>query len=406
MSAAAAASVKHPTQGWSQIPNSLIENQLAFTRAEFALALIVLRRGDGKPLSDQTWKDWTGLEPRLKKYAIDGLKAKGLEVEGRGNDAKYTFARDRWDAFVRQLNPKKFKARTVGRAVDPKPGAKVHEECRARGCAMLAAQGPQLVGSPEGSTLNLQPVANCAGQEPARPPQPAVDPSGRGDSVSSPLVVISNPQRVAKTAQDIWVKTLAALQALFPLVGVDFLLKLVAVVRAVCFDVSDSELADAIGFAWQMKHKRQQSEALFLYTVPNAVLAKRREKAARQSREPDSELPEDLRGGDMVTPVAEALRGLGAPFAAHLAEVVSLRKRSELAEKDLIPIEDRIIQTGLGQLTEQQIWAIEERVEAELKPYRQKLWSKGQMAEVGKQIRDREVLAALGIPRLCGLLYA
>ena len=97
------------TQGFTTIPNSVVENQLLMTPAELRLVLIVCRRGENT-VSDQHWSNWTGLSPRIKANAIKGLKDKGLTVRGHGNTAKYYFEQDRWNTWLRS-RPRREKAR-------------------------------------------------------------------------------------------------------------------------------------------------------------------------------------------------------------------------------------------------------------------------------------------------------
>jgi len=110
------------TQGYAQIPNSVIECQLLLTPAELAFVLIVCRRGENT-VSDKHWTEWTGREARIKDSAIRGLKEKGLHVRGRGNAAKYHFDRNHWDSWVR-TQPRSKRARTIDRSksVTPKAG--------------------------------------------------------------------------------------------------------------------------------------------------------------------------------------------------------------------------------------------------------------------------------------------
>ena len=127
------------TQGWEKVSRSIIENMGTLSHAELMFTLIILRRTEaGEPVSvsDQTWKDWTRREPRMKRAAIQGLKSKGLVVKGEGDKARYSWAEQSWHAFLRTVQPSE-RARTAGKPVDPKPSQKIHPECRERGCQRL-----------------------------------------------------------------------------------------------------------------------------------------------------------------------------------------------------------------------------------------------------------------------------
>lgn len=285
MSAAASPSLKNVTKGWTPIPVSLIENQAALAPGELRLALVVLRRGDDRPISDTHWTKWTGLSPRLKEYAIKGLREKGLVVEGRGDEAKFSWDGHAWSRYVHTLPPvgEPTKARTAGRSVDPKPGAKVHAECRDKGCAMLRAEcasgGLSLI-TPTGIA---KPVAQSST---VGTPSPLVTSSAASSSTATSTTqltsISSTPiaQPVAQSAywnlSAVWAQTLAALQAVFPLIDVSFLVRLLSIVQVLFKDVTDSELAKAVNRAYSETGSRMKSEGLFLKTVPEALAASRR----------------------------------------------------------------------------------------------------------------------------------
>lgn len=416
--AAASARVNTPTKGFAQVPNSLIENQVIFTRAELALALIVLRRGgqsEAVPVSDRNWQTWTGLSPRVKEYAIAGLRKKCITVQGRGDTARYSFARDQWDQFVRTVN--RAPARTVGRAVEPRPGAKIHQACRDRGCALLASEsgGPELV-SPSPSAPNAQPVAQCSASQinlTSSPGEPAADPSAGGRGKLIPLSSAPNAQRVARMAdgaEQLWTRTLGALQSIFPLIGIVFLVRLVATVRAVFHDIRDEELAEAVGFAWQAKARMQKSEGLFFLTVPAAVAHLRKKKPSR-THSGELHAPGLADGVRMLLErVAEALRPRGAPFAPILAELLELRGRVtddvelETVEQSMMDLEGRIIAAARELLSDLERKTVAECAAEGVKPYA-RLWNGVQLADLRGKIEDRETLTVLGIPRL-SLFYA
>jgi hypothetical protein len=280
------------TQGYAQIPNSIIENQAMLTPAELALALIVLRRGENT-VSDKNWVDWTGKDPRMKEYAIRGLKDKGcLHVRGRGQRAKYYFERDKWDFLVRS-RPRHERARTLGRSrsVTAKTGMQVHQECRERGCARLCES--QVIPFP--TTEVAKPVSQ---REWAAPPGEAVKlpPTPGADA---PKVEPSPPPKGG------WELTLSAIRQYFPHVGPEFVEKL----RLECIikgqkQFTDAKLAAAVHEARKAR-RNQQTEGLFLLTVP-AYLAtvistgahlthdqKRELKQAREVLVNPGEWPED-----------------------------------------------------------------------------------------------------------------
>ena len=151
-----AASSPKITDGYFMVPNSIAENVWAFTFAELCNALASLRiqpnkgaRFQRKPtISDRTWSDWTGLTPRMKDKAIQGLRDKGLDVDGEGQKAQYRFDRSRWETWLR-CHPRE-KAKTAGferrkAAVKPKEGQQIHPECREHGCQKLCASSDNVV---------------------------------------------------------------------------------------------------------------------------------------------------------------------------------------------------------------------------------------------------------------------
>jgi hypothetical protein len=388
MSAAAPAPVK-VTAGYAVIPNSLIENQVNLTRAELALALIVLRRGgasDPITVSDRNWESWTGLSARNKEYAITGLKAKGLEVDGRGDKARFRWQRNTWEHYVRHAE--RSKPRTAGRAVQSvpaAPGARVHPACRDTGCAML----------------------NCA---------PAATRENSGNALSLvPATSIAQP--VAQVVAAAWVQTLEAVRSFFPLVNVAFLVRLVAMVRALFLDVDDTELAKAVHYAYTQKIGFQKSEGLFLFTVPEAI-------AALRKLPPKAETPpaQDRYGrapiAKMIRHVSGALAGAGPVFLKHARELSHLAATIEgggktlsdslemgaldALEQDLEARQAAISEIAVDSLVPADFQQISESVETQLAPYGK--MSADQRARLRRQFTEHETLKLLAIPRL-GLLY-
>lgn len=387
MSAAAPAPAK-VTAGYAVIPNSLIENQVNLTRAELALALIVLRRGgasDPITVSDRNWESWTGLSPRNKEYAISGLKAKGLEVKGRGDQARFTWARNTWEHYVKHTE--RSKPRTAGRAVQSVPakaGARVHPSCRDTGCAMLSCNPP----APGPAGLSLVPATAIA-------------------------------QPVAQVVAAAWSQTLEAVRQFFPLVGVAFLVRLVAMVRALFLDIQDQELAAAVKYAYFQKSSFQKSEGLFLFTVPEAI-------AALRKLPPKAETPpaQERYGRPaivaMIRGVAAALGARGAPFELHTKQLAQLAGQIEGAgwrgaallemdqldelERDLEARQAAITETAIDTLPAPETVKISESVEKQLASTSYARMSADQRARLRRQYTEAETLQALAIPRL-GLLY-
>jgi hypothetical protein len=202
--------------------------------------LIVLRRGENT-VSDKHWEEWTGKDPRMKEYAIRGLKEKGcLHVRGRGERAKYYFERDKWDSWVRS-RPRHERARTLGRSrsVTAKTGMQVHQECRERGCARLCEA--QVIPFP--ATEVAKPVSQT---EIKPPPKEEPSPPPKGG----------------------WELTLSAIRQYFPHVLPEFVEKL----RLECIikgtkNFTDAQLAHAVKLA-RRDRRNQETEGLFLHTVP------------------------------------------------------------------------------------------------------------------------------------------
>jgi hypothetical protein len=238
-----------------RVPNEFAENQHAFIPAERALALIIFREAsvvkNGKrqtdingtaKISDQYWHDCTGLEPRMLENAVRGLKAKGLEVTGRGTKAVYRWNWTRWTEAMRSRpNPAAYDPNRKER--DAKRAAQnIHPDC-ATGCAKLR---------------------ECK-------------PAESGTNTATPFLVTNIAQPVAQTpeqaAEKRWAKTLAAMRADFASVGLDLLMKLLAVVWAIagCEDVSDYILAESVKAAYVESRGRWHSAILLLTHVPNVL---------------------------------------------------------------------------------------------------------------------------------------
>lgn len=189
------------TQGYAQIPNSVIECQLLLTPAELAFVLIVCRRGENT-VSDKHWTEWTGREARIKDSAIRGLKEKGLHVRGRGNAAKYHFDRNHWDSWVR-TQPRSKRARTIDRSksVTPKPGQQIHQECRERGCGRLCESGVIPFPAPNfeqpvAQTEKLEVPKPPPKESPPDPPKAVVAHTALGNEVPPPYTSTGHPNEL------------------------------------------------------------------------------------------------------------------------------------------------------------------------------------------------------------------
>lgn len=313
--------------------NELVEHRYLFTPAEFTLGMCVVHRGghraikSGKAtdgvISDKTWENWTGLDPRSKELATRGLVKKGFRIEGRGSRSRFIFSDKDWAEYVEQAHEARRaetleRPRTEGRRVDPKPQQKIHPECRESGCALLRRDSISLVPA----TQDAKPVSHSAGSD-----------DGKRDSASKqiiPLPAIKNAKRVSQTAGDLaqlWGATLAALREYFPLVGLAFLARLLAAIAGMFAGLTDSELAQAVHFAWKNKSGRQQSEGLFILTIPEAIQALRRRpnKAAAGERGAPGDLQALTRARERFDGVA--CGGRAAALLRHLPALDSLIKQ-------------------------------------------------------------------------------
>jgi len=420
---AAAQSARMPTKGFSQVPNSLIENQALLTRPELSLSLIVVRRGGVDdttvPVSDDNWIAWTGLSPRAKEYAEAGLRKKGtLQVVGRGKAARYSFTRTGWNHFV--SHTERSKPHTEGRRIEPSgAGRMVHQNC-SDSCAMLRAAQTGIkqlfvppIAQPVAQTTDHDGSTNYDQSGPDSSTFNVVDlmqtwpPNRLKPSVSSPVA-----QPVAQTAdpaEKIWAKALGVLQAIFPLVGVAFLVRLVAVCRAVFAQVTDEQLARAISVAWSHKRAVQKTEGLFLMTVPEALARIVHEKP------PSSAGPPGLREGAvrLLVSGAEALAKLGERFSVHAAACNEFRKSLKPAdnlaviEETLQRLEGEILQTAADTLTAEQRAAVRSEVDSEMGRlgFSAARHSPDQIGDLRASLIRRRTFDILSIPRL-SLFYA
>lgn len=145
------------TQGYAQIPNSIIENMAELTPAELMLVLIVLRRG-ANTVSDEHWSAWTGKDARTKQNAIRGLRERGLKVDGFGRAAKFSFHRRDWDNWVRH-KPRQSKAKVARPQRQPaKP--EMHPDCQERGCQMACRSSAELIEFPKSPPAETPPEKN------------------------------------------------------------------------------------------------------------------------------------------------------------------------------------------------------------------------------------------------------
>lgn len=386
--------------------NALVEHQALLTPAEFRLGMIIVRRGghrEGVTISDRHWTSWTGLDPRSKELAIKGLQKKCFRVEGRGDRARFHFERSTWDEFVTKTVQHE-KPRTAGRRVDPKPGAKIHPECRDRGCALLHREE-----AGDNSDLSLVPAipnAKRVSQTSSGSPGDLCTGSTALSLVTPTPIAKRVSQISADAAEQIWAKTLSCLQAIFPLVGLAFLVRLVAVVRAIFHDVSDDELARAVQFAWRQK-KTQKSEGLFLLTVPEAVAAIRRLPAP--TKRPD--LTEGVRM--LLSRAVAALDARGAPFTDVLGEVRAIERdlangfdlaQLEAIDRRMEELEARIYLCAEAVLTPEEAQHVAAVVEDTARPYVAKM-SRVQVEAIKSKARLSQTFALLSIPRL-GSFYA
>lgn len=421
MSAAAqtALTPRKVVKGWSQIPNSLIENCGTLTHAELVLSMIVLRAdASAGPImvTEDKWSRWTGLNRRTLEYAVAGLSKKGvLKVQGRGMQARYEFDRRNWEVYVSTVAPAE-RPKTEGRkAVKPvaaKPGAMVHPDCSGE-CALIRQDREEV----KAGSLHLvpppAPLPNA--QRVAQTPRDSQAP--RDARRVNPPVATPIPQPVAQIDQAAlaYPKALETLQSLFPWVETPFLVQLVGNVRAAKFtDVTDAELAEAIQHAYKRKGRVQQSEGLFLLTVPESLAAIRRRPKVDTAKAAADQFASHREGIlQMLRRTHGVLDALGQPFTRAAVKVRSLAGRVEAQDanmldlealdQDMEAIEREVIGYAVGALDDQQRVECEQMVERCLKPYVGKFTAK-QLADMRENAFSRGALNAMGIPRL-GSLY-
>lgn len=393
------------TRGWSEVPNSLIENQGLFTPAEFRLALIVIRKAgvDGDTvLTDANWENWTGLTSRMKEKAAKGLVAKGFQVDGKGEMARYRFSTERWQSYVRETS-RDVRPRTAGRGVDAKPGAKVHPDCHEHGCALLC--GTENGSSPSDATKVAKRVSQTGLIE--------ITPAGAEikdtKNESSPSDATNFAKRVSQTS---WKNTLDAIQKNFPIAGVDFLARLLDAVRAVD-GLTDDELAGAVQVAWEQKQRVQKSEGMFLLTVPEAIASMRANPKAsarflaEQSRSwLEPKVGRAVISSEQIKGFAVELSGRGEPFTEFVVPVEGIaalvRDPFDFAE-----IEARIDETANAIVTaalatippaeRKQIAAV---VEARIEPYKSRGISKLGLDDMRQKLIETETLERVGLRSL------
>jgi hypothetical protein len=268
-----------------KVPTSLVEHLWLLTPAETALCLVVLRRGSRNgafvpvTISESNWAKWTGLSGRQRDYAIAGLRDKGLTMQGRGDKALFSFDLNAFKSFAASAVPAKAQARTKGRAkgVPVPAGTIVHEDCRKNGCQMLCGSEEQsctpLVRMPPRSvpTLVAVPVADIArsvgGESRAEFERDRMGQSG------DTATLVSAPRGKRVDYGLLFPDTLALLRSVWPLVGSDFMARLVGncLLSVEREQLTDDVLSRAVKFAHEARSHNQKSEGLFLVTVPPFV---------------------------------------------------------------------------------------------------------------------------------------
>ena len=350
------------TQGYAQIPNSIVENQALLAPAELALVLIACRRGFST-ISDKNWADWTGKDPKMKNHALRGLREKGcLRVTGRGNSAKFSFDRNAWDSWVRS-RPRHERARTLGRSksVNAKPGQMIHLECRERGCQKLCDSPAEVISiSSSIASENWKPVSNIANSSP-----PTEGPPGS---------VVLN-----------------AIRRWFPHVDGEFEAKLRAVVdQKAKVRYSDADLVQAINLAYK---RTQESEGLYLHTVP-ARLAHIVKKSQAVTLAP-TPVHSSAQIQDFLNQRADQLRKAGMIDLARLVEQIEPEYTGP-TESQLEQIEGVVIGRLRGRTP---LSVLNEAVDHELKPH-VKGKTREQIERLREQFTDRKLLEAAGIGML------
>ncbi len=253
---------------FTAVPNSIVQHQSILTPAELRLVLLVLQWRE-TTITDETWKERTGLDKRMKLLAIKGLREKGLQVTGEGKRAKYFFDVTGWDSWVR-TRPRYERARTAGRreSVSAKPGMQIHQECRERGCQRLCQ-----------NDVIPFPATNLA--KPVSQEERRAEDQNQAKSQSAPGASTRPPESPPKK----FPQALAAVQTYFPHVEPEFIDKLRARCDRKVKHYTDAQLAQAVNKAMK---RTQTSEGLFLDTVPGhlaAILSTRSDLTETQKRE-------------------------------------------------------------------------------------------------------------------------
>jgi hypothetical protein len=251
------------TRGFAQVPNIFIENLSLLIPAEIALGLLLFRRGGNTwaqggvdvEISDETWERWTGLKPRTKEFALQGLREKCLNIEGQGNKAKIFFEPQRWREYCKSESPRRAEAEKKVRAkpVKAKTDMMVHPDCKEHGCQMLCGDA-----SKPGACLVKPP-------DPLAAPAPQQNPTPR--PATKPLVSSPGKGRNAAT----WSQSIAAVTEIFPAAGAEFVSRLAAKSQGVA-NITDGDLAAAVRACWHAKKSVQETEGLFLSTVPSFLV--------------------------------------------------------------------------------------------------------------------------------------
>ena len=209
MAAPSEAPVVQRTEKYFRVPNEFAQHQHAFIPAERALALIIWRTAENAKgftdlngtaqISDAQWTEWTGLKPRMKELAARGLREKGLEVNGEGQKAKYSWNWNRWNNAFRDMpEPSAYDPKRKER--DAAASAKrVHPDC-ATGCAKLREAQVKNGGSNQISPVLVMPVAQPVARVDPAPPMKAVH--------------FPKPGSLAEK-EATWSLTLAAMRSLF-----------------------------------------------------------------------------------------------------------------------------------------------------------------------------------------------
>lgn len=396
----AAAAVKVPS-GFARFPRSVITNIWAFTPAEIALLLMVENNTTRRSISDRHWVEWTGLAPRSKEVAVKGLRDKGLTVEGRGDKAHYFFEAKKWEAYVRTVDRAAIQTKP-SKAVSPRPGAKIHEQCRDRGCAMMFDELPTEV--PTDSGLSLLPATQNAQKTAQTTPSgcslrpKTLPPSNSG------LTQVTATQNAQKTARSVgslgqvWPLSLERLQGLFITADEVFLTKLLDVVRSSFRGVTDGELVVAINSAWLAKKSIQKGEGLFLRTVPAALAVKRREPAPLAA----PGLFEQANGA--MGRLSGNLRARGGEYVKHAESVefvgTAMGVGGDLlqAEEQLGQIQAAVVETCRAELSPHNRDVVRQRV-AEMSSRHGRHMTAAQALTFERQTEDREILNVCEIPR-------